>query len=142
MLMSRRDLASRRLMCVGRIHGPTRLQGRSDTMKVDGYSSDELKSFHRILQAAMTEVSARRVEFPISDMIARLFEAADNGERDPAKLRSAILAGVVTTDASRALRQKKRTQAPRLPIAVASKRRVNRPILTLFPRAQMSTNRS
>jgi hypothetical protein len=105
-------------------------------MKVDGYSSDELKSFHRILQAAMTEVGARRVEFPISDMIARLFEAADNGERDPAKLRSAILVGVVATDASRAFRQK-RTRAPRLPLAVASKRRAN-----VFTRAQMPTNRS
>ena len=116
---------------------PMRLQGM--TMKVDGYSSDELKSFHRILHAAMAEIGARRTDFPISDMIARLFEAADNGERDPAKLRSAILAGAESI-ASRTARQRT-THAARQPIAIASLRRINRPILTLFPRAQMSTNR-
>jgi hypothetical protein len=62
-------------------------------MKVDGYSSDELKSFHRVLQATMAEIGARRVDFPVSEMIARLFEAADRGERDPDKLRAAVLAG-------------------------------------------------
>lgn len=109
-------------------------------MKVDGYSSDELKSFHRILQAAMAEVGARRVDFPISDMIARLFEAADNGERDPAKLRSAILGGVAPGTSPTSKHQ--RVAATRAPIAISSKRRPNRPILTLFRRAQMSTNRT
>lgn len=109
-------------------------------MKVDGYSSDELKSFHRVLHAAMAEIGARRAEFPVSDMISRLFEAADNGERDPAKLRSAILSGAGSI-VSRASRQM-RGSTERKPIAIASKRRINRPTLTLFPRAQISTNRS
>lgn len=116
-----------------------RLKGLSDTMKVDGYSSDELKSFHRVLKAAMAEAGARHMDFPISDMITRLFEAADNGERDPAKLRSAILAADTAGAVTASKRQ--RAHATRSPI-VSSKRRVGRPILTLFPRAQMSTNRS
>lgn len=116
-----------------------RLKGLSDTMKVDGYSSDELKSFHRVLKAAMAEAGARHMDFPISDMITRLFEAADNGERDPAKLRSAILAADTAGTVTASKRQ--RAHVTRSPI-VSSKRRVGRPILTLFPRAQMSTNRS
>lgn len=110
-------------------------------MRLDGYSSDELKSFHRVLQAAITEIGARRADCPISDMIARLFEAADKGERDPGKLRSAILA-VAASGASPASRQKRTHAAPHQPIAIALKRRTNRPILTLFPRSQTSTNRS
>ena len=109
-------------------------------MKVNGYSSDELKSFHRILQAAMAEVGARRADFRISDMIARLFEAADRGERDPVKLRSMIFAGV-EAGASPAF-SRRSAQAARSPLAVSSKRCATRPISTLFPREQRSTNRT
>jgi hypothetical protein len=88
MLMGRQDRWISPTQVIGNFVAAT-LQGI--IMKIDGYSSDELKSFHRVLQAAMAEIRARRADYPVSTMIARLFEAADNGERDPARLRSAIL---------------------------------------------------
>lgn len=97
-------------------------------MKIDGYSSDELKSFHRILQAAMAEANARRVDFPVSEMIERLFSAADRGERDPAKLRSAVLAGLPSMTMPAPKYQT--AQAMRAPIIVSSKRRVRPRALT------------
>lgn len=106
-------------------------------MKVNGYSSDELKSFHRVLQAAMAEISARRTDVPIADMIARLFEAADKGERDPAKLMAAALPSVRSATAS----TPSKTRAQRA-TAIALKPRTNRQILTLFPRARLSPQQS
>jgi len=105
------------------------------TMKADGYSSDELKSFHRVLQAALSDANARPAEFPVADMIARLFEAADNGERDPAKLRAAVLAAAQSRASATSKQTKSRGHAP---IAIASKRRAHRPILTQFPLARLS----
>ena len=108
-------------------------------MKVDGYSSDELKSFHRVLQAAMAEISARRADFQIADMIDRLFEAADKGERDPAKLKAAVLALTQV----RALGTSKKTKnRNRSMITIAPRQRSNRPMLTVFPRARLSTQKS
>lgn len=107
-------------------------------MKVEGYSSDELKSFHRVLQAAMAEISARRADFQIADMISRLFEAADKGERDPTKLKAAVLALTQV----RALAASKKTKARnRSAITIAPRQRSNRPLLTVFPRARLSTQK-
>lgn len=60
-------------------------------MKVKGYSSEELKSFYCVLDRVVTEASERNLQLTIYEMIQRLFEAADNGERNPDKLRIAIL---------------------------------------------------
>jgi hypothetical protein len=108
-------------------------------MKVDGYSSDELKSFHRVLQAAMAEISARRADFQIADMIGRLFEAADKGERDPAKLKAAVLA---LTQVRALATSKKTKNRNRSMITIAPRQRSNRPMLTVFPRARLSTQKS
>lgn len=107
-------------------------------MKVDGYSSDELKSFHRVLQAAMAEISARRADFQIADMISRLFEAADKGERDPAKLKAAVLDLTQSRPSAASRKTKTRTRAP---IAIAPRQRTNRPLLTLFPGTRLSTQK-
>lgn len=107
-------------------------------MKADGYSSDELKSFNRVLRTAMAEINARRADFPIADMITRLFEAADKGERDPAKLQAAVLA-VAQSRTSAASRQMKSRARPA--ISIAPKRRSNRPTLSLFPRARLSNQK-
>lgn len=111
---------------------------KATTMKVEGYSSDELKSFHRVLQAAMAEISARRADFQIADMIARLFEAAYKGERDPTKLKAAVLALTQV----RALAASKKTKARnRSAITIAPRQRSNRPLLTVFPRARLATQK-
>jgi hypothetical protein len=98
-------------------------------MNIDGYSSDELKCFHRVLQAAMTEAAARRLDVTVSAMIARLFEAADRGERDPVSLKTAILAS------ARNMRPSPTASSRPSSITVASKKHSSRrPTLTLFPR--------
>jgi hypothetical protein len=60
-------------------------------MKIGGYESDELKCFHRVLEAAIAEARARSLDLPVHEMTRRLFAAADRGERSPEGLRVAIL---------------------------------------------------
>ena len=60
-------------------------------MKCHGYNSAELQSFYGVLDRMVTEVTDRGLELPVYVMIQRLFEAADQGERDPERLRLAIL---------------------------------------------------
>jgi hypothetical protein len=60
-------------------------------MKGHGYNSAELQSFYGVLDRTVTEVAERGLELPVYVMIQRLFEAADQGERDPERLRLAIL---------------------------------------------------
>jgi hypothetical protein len=60
-------------------------------MKVQGYNSEELQSFYRVLDRMVTEVAERDLQLPVCVMIQRLFEEADQGERDPERLRLAIL---------------------------------------------------
>jgi len=63
-------------------------------MKGHGYNSAELQSFYGVLDRMVTEVAERGLELPVYVMIHRLFEAADQGERDPERLRLAILCDV------------------------------------------------
>ena len=60
-------------------------------MKCHGYNSAELQSFYGVLDRMVMEVAERGLELPVYVMIQRLFEAADQGERDPERLRQAIL---------------------------------------------------
>ena len=60
-------------------------------MKVHGYNSAELQLFYGVLNRMVTEVAERDMQLPVYVMIQRLFEAADQGERDPGRLRLAIL---------------------------------------------------
>jgi hypothetical protein len=55
------------------------------------YSSDELKQLHRILDQIVEEMRDAHPGIDIDDIIERMFDAADQGERDPAKLRAAVL---------------------------------------------------
>ena len=71
-------------------------------MRVDGYSSAELQLFYGVLDRIVTEVAERQLQLPVYKMIQRLFEAADEGERDPERLRQAILCEGADTGHSRA----------------------------------------
>jgi hypothetical protein len=105
-------------------------------MNVDGYSSDELKCFHRVLQAAIGEATARRLDIPVSAMIARLFAAADRGERNPVNLKTAILAGAGNV--------RRASNAPSRPSSItvlSEKHTKRRPVLTLFPRKSLPIKR-
>jgi hypothetical protein len=64
-------------------------------MQVMGYSSEELKLFHSVLDRAMSEATAMDIRVPLHTMTKRLFDAASMGERDPIKLRAAILEDVI-----------------------------------------------
>jgi len=55
------------------------------------YSSDELKDLHRLLKSIIDEAHARALNIPDDDIIEKLFDLTDRGERDPEKLRAAIL---------------------------------------------------
>ncbi|MFA5956975.1 hypothetical protein [Hyphomicrobium sp.] len=64
-----------------------------------GYTLQELESFYDLLDGMVTEVAERELKLPVYDMIQRLFEAADRGERDEGRLRRAILRSFVAPDA-------------------------------------------
>ena len=55
------------------------------------YSSDELKDLHRLLKSIIEEAHERSLNIPDDDIIEKLFDLADHGERDPEKLRAAVL---------------------------------------------------
>jgi hypothetical protein len=60
-------------------------------MRVHGYSSAELETFYGVLDRVVSEVAERELQLTVFDMIQRLFQLADQGERDPERLRHAIL---------------------------------------------------
>ena len=62
-------------------------------MKTHGYSSDELKTFNRVLDSAIVEAAERCLDVSVGELVKRLFTCADLGERDPNELRAAILRG-------------------------------------------------
>ena len=88
-------------------------------MKADGYNSDELKFFYRVLDAAIAEASAKAIDLPVHEITRRLFAAAERGERDESRLRLSIFG--------------KAHQGPAAGSSVRQQRS-NRPLLTLFPK--------
>ena len=62
-------------------------------MRTHGYNSDELKTFNRVLDGAIAEVAERSLEVSVGELVKRLFACADLGERDPNKLRTAMMRG-------------------------------------------------
>ena len=56
-----------------------------------GYHSDELKQLRSILDSIIAEAKERGLDLPVEDIIERMFNLADEGERDPEKLRAAVL---------------------------------------------------
>lgn len=55
------------------------------------YSSDELKELRRVLDDIISEARQRPVSMHVDDIVEKVFELADHGERDPRKLRDAVL---------------------------------------------------
>ena len=55
------------------------------------YSSDELDELQHLLKTIIDDAHQMSLNIPDEDIIEKLFDLADRGERDPDKLRSAIL---------------------------------------------------
>jgi hypothetical protein len=56
------------------------------------YSSEELDDLQRLLDSIIEAAQKRSLNIPVDDIIERVFDLADHGERDPQKLRDAVLA--------------------------------------------------
>jgi hypothetical protein len=61
-------------------------------MRTHGYSSDELSGFYAVLDRAVRIAAEQELGVSVPTMVQRLFEAADDGERDGDHLLSAIFA--------------------------------------------------
>ena len=61
-----------------------------------GYHSDELKQLRLVLLSIISEAEERRLDLPVEDIIERMFDLADEGERDPEKLRSSVLGELIS----------------------------------------------
>jgi hypothetical protein len=61
-------------------------------MQVVSYSSDELKNLARIINEILAEAQERRPELSTDDVVQRVCEFADEGEKDASKLRAAVFA--------------------------------------------------
>ena len=59
--------------------------------ETDRYSFAELKFFYGVLDDALRASKTRNRRPSVQDMLTRLFACADKGERDPQKLKAAIL---------------------------------------------------
>jgi hypothetical protein len=96
------------------------------TMKADGYNSDELKFFYRVLESAIAEAAAKAIDLPVQEITRRLFAAAERGERDESRLRLSIFG---------------KSHQGSLAGSSARQRRPKRPLLTLFPKHPRAVKR-
>ena len=55
------------------------------------YDSDELKALHCLPEDIIKVANQKAPELDVDDIIERMFDLADQGERDPDKLREAVL---------------------------------------------------
>jgi hypothetical protein len=55
------------------------------------YNSDELHDIHSMLENLIDEAKLLVPNMDVDDIIERLFDLADHGERDPTRLRAAVL---------------------------------------------------
>ena len=62
-----------------------------------GYHSDELKQLRSVLDSIIAEAKERGLDLPVQDIIERMFDLADEGERDPEKLRAAVSGKLIST---------------------------------------------
>lgn len=74
-----------RLLCV--------LRGTSLGLKMTmySYSSEDLHALHRVLEEIIAEAKQSSPNIDVDEIIERMFDLADHGERDPGKLRAAAL---------------------------------------------------
>ena len=54
------------------------------------YVADDLIDIHRVLEEIIAEAEHSSPKMDADDIIERLFDLADQGERDPGKLRAAV----------------------------------------------------
>lgn len=71
--------------------GECEQQASGSTMTLCPYNSDELKQLHRVLEGIIREAQQRNLTLAVDDIIERVFDLADHGERDPEKLRETVL---------------------------------------------------
>ena len=64
------------------------------------FTVEEIETLQVALNAALEEATKRGINIPLDAMLSRLFAAAANGERDPEKLKVAILAAGATKDSA------------------------------------------
>jgi hypothetical protein len=55
------------------------------------YSSEELAEIQRVLQEIIVEAQSSPNSPDVEEIIERLFDLADHGERDPQRLRASVL---------------------------------------------------
>jgi hypothetical protein len=55
------------------------------------YSSEELDELQQLLKSIIDEAHQMSLNIADEDIIEKLYDLADQGERDPTKLREAIL---------------------------------------------------
>jgi flagellar basal body rod protein FlgB len=63
-------------------------------MDVSGYTANDLQLFQNVLDSAMTEAAARDLKITMTMMARRLFDAARDGERNPDRLKAALLQSI------------------------------------------------
>jgi hypothetical protein len=56
------------------------------------FTIEQISALRAALDSAMTEASARGFDVPL-DMMLRLLDAVEGGERNPEKLKALVLAG-------------------------------------------------
>jgi hypothetical protein len=61
-----------------------------------GYHSDELKQLRSVLDSIIAEAKERGLDLPVEDIIECMFGLADEGERDPEKLKAAVLGELIS----------------------------------------------
>ncbi len=60
-------------------------------MTISSYTSDELKNLRRTLEQIIEEAKSLSLSMDVDAITERMFKLDDLGERDPEKLRAAIL---------------------------------------------------
>ena len=64
------------------------------------FTVEEIKTLQVALNAAMDEAAKKGINIPLDAMLRTLFAAAANGERDPEKLKAAMLAAGAREDST------------------------------------------
>ena len=64
------------------------------------FTVEEITTLQVALSSAMEETTRRGIDIPLDVMLSRLFAAAADGERDPEKLKAAMLAAGSVDDDS------------------------------------------
>ncbi len=64
------------------------------------FTVEEITTLQVALNAAMEDATERGIDIALDTMLSRLFAAAANGERDPEKLKAAIMAAGLREDSA------------------------------------------